>query len=115
MQNPLCTMPVLTPGVLFLGRGLASLLFSCAIIFAGRYVLDAHLGVHIPSSVLATAFVVLFPLLLLLRYYWGQYDEHRRAAALGARVVPRLAGKWPGNFDKLLEIIESVDSGYIGE
>jgi hypothetical protein len=40
--------------------------------------------------------------------------QRRRAAALGARLIPVLQGYLPGNVDKLFELIRRTETDYIG-
>ncbi|QRV82734.1 cytochrome P450 family protein [Ceratobasidium sp. AG-Ba] len=45
-------------------------------------------------------------------HLWWQDREARR---LGARPIPRIQGKWPGNIDVLIDMLKTMQKGYIGE
>jgi len=42
----------------------------------------------------------------------GEFKQRRRAAAIGARIVPRVNGKWPGNVDILIRLLDNWRLGY---
>lgn len=107
-------MLFLTPGVVFLSRGFISFLFPCGIIAVVRYILDAHFGIFISFPYLALVAVVFVPIALVVRYWYRQLYTRRRAAALGARLVPKLPGKI-GNVDKLMQLLRSMKHGYCGK
>ncbi|QRW11477.1 cytochrome P450 family protein [Ceratobasidium sp. AG-Ba] len=52
---------------------------------------------------------------------WLQYillvssTSYREARRLGARPIPRIQGKWPGNIDVLIDMLKTMQKGYIGE
>ncbi|KAG8736136.1 hypothetical protein FRC10_009658 [Ceratobasidium sp. 414] len=41
--------------------------------------------------------------------------REREAKRLGARTVPVVKGKWPGNVDLMLRLVTSLHGGYVGE
>lgn len=43
-----------------------------------------------------------------------EYSQYRRATASGARLIPRIQGRLPGNVDKLLNLIGRTETDYIG-
>lgn len=46
----------------------------------------------------------------------GAYTEHKKkqeAKALGARPIPRVIGKWPGNIDILLKMMRAFKTSYV--
>ncbi|KAJ6568864.1 cytochrome P450 [Mycena capillaripes] len=101
----------LTPGVHFLARNL---------VIPGILVLLTHsaaaklgLGVSIWSVLLVSvsapiAFVV-------ARIVVTQILHERDAKRMGARLAPRLKGKRPGNFDFISEMLQSYETGYLGD
>lgn len=107
-------MLFLTPGIVFLGHGFLSILFPCGTIAVVRYILDAHFGIFVSLPCLALVAVVLLPIALMVRYWYGQLYYRRRAAAFGARVAPKLPGKF-GNVDRLMQLIWSMKHGYCGQ
>ncbi|KAF7982986.1 hypothetical protein HWV62_24590 [Athelia sp. TMB] len=84
----------LTPGAVFLARGALSLALPCALIALGA----ALLG---PAAVVA-------------RHAYGQLHKRRRAAALGARLAPRLPGGI-GNVDRLMQMMRSMEGDMCGQ
>lgn len=108
-------MAFLTPGVAFLGRGLISLLFPCAVIAGIRLILAIQFDLVVPTWGVVIASILIIPLVLVARYQWVQFHHRRRAAALGARIAPRLQGKWPGNLDILLDAMDKLQNSYIGK
>lgn len=40
--------------------------------------------------------------------------QQRKATRLCARLVPRIQGKWPGNLDKIVDIISRSENEYLG-
>ncbi|KIM86354.1 hypothetical protein PILCRDRAFT_816295 [Piloderma croceum F 1598] len=109
---PLSAMALLTPGVIFLSRTFVSLLLPCLVIAAVRFILDDRFGILIPKRVVFGATVLAVPIITTIRSTWAQIKKRRRAAALGARLVPKVPGKRLGNFDVLVQVINNVRHGY---
>jgi len=107
-------MAPLTPGVIFLGRAFAFLLLPCLVTAAVRFILDNHFGILIPKRVVFGATVLAMPIVTTIHLTWVQIKKQRRAAALGARLVPKVPGKRPGNFDVLVQVI-NVQHGYLSK
>ncbi|KAF7969358.1 hypothetical protein HWV62_27476 [Athelia sp. TMB] len=105
---------ILTPGVVFLARGAISLVFPCALILAVRYILDAHYGIAISIWHIVLAVLVLVPTAVVARHWAGILHKRRRAAALGARLVPKLSGNI-GNLNRLQELGDSMETEMCGE
>ncbi|KAG2062786.1 cytochrome P450, partial [Suillus decipiens] len=40
--------------------------------------------------------------------------QRRKASRLGARLVPRIQGKWPGNLDKVVSLVLRSENDYLG-
>ncbi|CAE6436778.1 unnamed protein product [Rhizoctonia solani] len=53
--------------------------------------------------------------------FWGFRNvvregmREREAKRLGARTVPKVKGKWPGNIDILIKLVKSTHTGYVAE
>ncbi|KAG8906270.1 hypothetical protein FRB99_007207 [Tulasnella sp. 403] len=47
-----------------------------------------------------------------LKSQWAEYIEWKEAKAHNAIPLPPLRGKWPGNFDMLLDLVKSLDEEY---
>ena len=63
---------------------------------------------------------VYFPLVLLsipiaigLRSQYTLWCQDREAARMGAKVITRVRGRWPGNLDVVLNLLKSFESGYV--
>jgi hypothetical protein len=111
---PLSAMSPLTPGVIFLSRTFVSLLLPGLVTAAVRFILDNHFYILIPKRVVFGATVLAMPIVTTIRLTWVQIRKQRRAAALGARLVPTVPGKRPGNFDVLAQVM-NVRHGYLSE
>lgn len=107
-------MALVTPGLAFLGRALLSLAFPCAIIATIRFILNDHFGLSISTWSLAAGIAIGVPLMMAVRIGIDEVTQRRRAAALGARIAPRIQGKWPGNLDILRTMLKISREGYPG-
>ena len=56
---------------------------------------------------------VSIPIWFTVRVQFREWKHHREAKRLGARLVPRIRGRWPGNVDVLLRIMKSRNTHYI--
>jgi hypothetical protein len=63
---------------------------------------------------------IYLPLLLLsipvaigLRSQYTLWCQDREAARMGAKVITRVRGRWPGNLDVVLNLLKSFESGYV--
>lgn len=52
------------------------------------------------------------PLTLTIRSRYDLWAQERGAARMGARPIPRVQGKWPGNIDVMMRIVKSFKNGY---
>lgn len=107
-------MPHLTPGVKLIGRGVVY-----ATAFVGGLVGATHIarsqGIFAPLWIVITGAIVACPLLTGIYIAFGEFKKKRRAAALGARIVPKCVGTLPGNLDILTGTLKAVAVGYPGE
>ncbi|KAI0041067.1 cytochrome P450 [Auriscalpium vulgare] len=53
------------------------------------------------------------PSTIAVRASYEEWFQSREARRLGARPIPRVRGRWPGNFDVVLKIVKSFESGYV--
>lgn len=79
--------------------------FLCVLVF---------LAFNLPFNALffSTTFISI-PLVTFLKAWLGIWQHNRAAAQLGARTIPRVKGKWPGNLDIAKRIVSSFDKGYV--
>lgn len=59
--------------------------------------------------------VLTIPVVVVVRLVWDEINHRRRAAALGARMVPRIKGFWPGNLDVLIHAVDKIRNSYPGK
>ncbi|KIM86057.1 hypothetical protein PILCRDRAFT_816605 [Piloderma croceum F 1598] len=105
-------MAFLTPGAIFLSRCLVSLLLPSAVIAGTRFILKTQFDIFIPIWALVTGGALGIPVVIIAQLVWAEIYQRRRAAALGARFVPRVVGRWPGNIDVLIDAIEKMRNSY---
>ena len=108
-------MTVLTPGVTFLGRGVACFSVYVSTASYGTFKLAESQGISLPAWTVVAGAVIAAPVLGRLYIVYRNYSRRRRAAQLGARLVPKCQGKAPGNLDILKISLDSIAFGYPGE
>ena len=109
------TMTILTPGVAFLGRGFAYFSIYLGMAHYGTIKVAESQDVPLPAWVVVAGAVVAAPMLGRLYVVYRNYSRRRRAAQLGARLVPKCQGKVPCNLDILKISLDSIAFGYPGE
>lgn len=102
-----------TPGVAFLFRGFVHSLIPLTTFFITFLILN-DLGVAVPLWIAISSVALGIPTVVALRIIFKDVCHRRRAAALGARPVPRCQGKWPGNLDLLKHMLKVSRDGYPG-
>jgi len=90
-----------------------SLLLPSAVIAGTRFILKARFDVLFlfGRRLLRRPW---YSVVIIARLVWDEIYQRRRAAALGARLVPRVEGRWPGNIDVLIDAIEKMRNSYPG-
>ncbi|CEL62811.1 Cytochrome P450 52E2 OS=Candida apicola GN=CYP52E2 PE=3 SV=1 [Rhizoctonia solani AG-1 IB] len=69
-----------------------------------------------PQSLLfGILYILSVPLFWSVRNIIRLRLQDREARRLGARPIPRIKGKWPGNIDVLVDMFKTMQKGYIGE
>ncbi|KAG1800357.1 cytochrome P450 [Suillus plorans] len=104
-----------SPGVAYLTRGLLSVIFPTAssVIIIGRLACLQNFPV---SPWLLSAMVWgAMPLGFAAYIFVDEILQRRKATRLGARLVPRIQGRWPGNLDKLVNVILTLEVEYLGQ
>ncbi|CAE6540278.1 unnamed protein product [Rhizoctonia solani] len=64
---------------------------------------------------LGALYVISVPLFWGFRNAVRDVMRNREAKRLGARVVPKVKGKWPGNIDLMVKMVKSTRTGYVAE
>jgi hypothetical protein len=89
----------------------------------GGYVLSVALiriwaeavGVYAPVWAIVASLVITLPVVLWVQSKHRYWRDERTAAALGARLAPKVTGKLPLGMDLISALLEAHKSGYIGE
>lgn len=77
--------------------------------------LTSLFDVVLPKWIVISLSIVILPLYATIRSICREVLQRREAAAMGARLVPRAKGKWPGNIDILIEQMARWNTGYPGK
>ena len=72
-------------------------------------------GVRAPMWVIVTSSVIALPVVLYVQSKLRYWRDKRTAAALGARLAPKVSGKKPLGVDMVAALMEAQKTGYIGE
>ncbi|KAG2055986.1 cytochrome P450 [Suillus hirtellus] len=104
-----------SPGVAYLTRGLLSVIFPTAssVIIVGS--LACLQGFPVSPWLLLALVLGAAPLGLAAYIFADELSQRRKATRLGARLVPRIQGKWPGNLDTLVNVILMLEIEYLGQ
>jgi hypothetical protein len=78
-----------------------------------RLLKATDLGVNLPRFLIPLLYVASIPTCLSVRVHFERWQESRAARRMGAKLIPRLKGKWPGNLDILLKLVSAPRKGYI--
>lgn len=104
----------LTPGMRYIGRWIVSSILPIIGLFVVVVRLLAFAGIYLSvggsvALLTATLLTIQTAHVVSIEIY-----QRRRAAALGARLIPEIRGYLPGNVDKLFELIRRIETDYIG-
>ncbi|KAF7313120.1 Cytochrome P450 [Mycena kentingensis (nom. inval.)] len=106
---------MVSPGVEFLAN-IALHGFSKPLLLAlAVHFLAKRSGKDFPIFSTGLLAVATVPLYAAFRIWWTQRKQKAEAAALGARLAPRVHGKWPGNIDIMRQMIHNRLHGYPGD
>lgn len=72
-----------------------------------------HLNFSVAQLVLASLSAIV--LTVQLRARWTRYSDQLKAYNLNSRTIPIARGKWPGNLDLLLRLMQTPRKAYVGE
>ncbi|KIJ64222.1 hypothetical protein HYDPIDRAFT_40451 [Hydnomerulius pinastri MD-312] len=104
----------LTPGVAYLMRWVVSTLLPASGIFLLLARIVSFCGGSLTPASTCAILAIGLPLLFSIYILAQEYSQNRRAAALEARGIPRVQGHWPGNADKMWDMISRAETDYIG-
>ena len=107
-------MTLATPGVSYIARGLVNFLIPAAGVYGGLHILSDVLGLPIPTLTKLIAALCASPAPSFTKGIYERVQQRRQAKAWGAVPVPVIKGKWPGNFDVLLNMKRAFEEGYPG-
>lgn len=99
-----------SPGVAYLTRGLLSVFFPAASFVIMASIQGFRISPWLSSVVVLGAAPLVFAAYVLA----DETLQQRKATRLCARLVPRIQGKWPGNLDKIVDIISRSENEYLG-
>jgi hypothetical protein len=68
---------------------------------------SVSLSLYLPLVLLS------IPIAIGLRSQYTIWCQDREAARMGAKSITRVRGRWPGNFDVILRMLKSFESGYV--
>ncbi|KAL0577377.1 hypothetical protein V5O48_004630 [Marasmius crinis-equi] len=107
-------MPLkLTPGVKYIASLLKYFIVPpVAVLLASRGIGTLQ---QLPPSFYVALTVFGAPSFFVARSWCRQAYYQRRAASMGARLPPKVKGRWPGNLDVALELGEALEKGYPGD
>lgn len=106
-------MSSLPPGIPFLASLVGSLLAPALGLYALRKLAEHH-GFVVPTWAFLGFCISFVPLVVAIMITVRDRRQARDAYRKGARLAPRLSGKWPGNIDIMLAAIKHFES-YVGE
>ena len=72
-------------------------------------------GVRAPMWAIVASSAIALPVVLYVQSELRYWRDKRAAAALGARLAPKVSGKKPLGVDMVAALLEGQKSGYIGE
>jgi hypothetical protein len=103
-----------SPGVAYLARGLLSVIVPAAssVIIAVR--LASLKGIRVSPWLISAVILGAAPLGFAAYVLADGRSQQRKANRLGARLVPRIKGKWPGNLDKIVKMVLKNENEYLG-
>ncbi|KAH7906601.1 cytochrome P450 [Hygrophoropsis aurantiaca] len=104
-----------TPGVIHLTRLTFSVFIPCACVIFAVIRGSAFAGLDLPLWLMFAFLLVAIPLGFAVHIAFGEAVKRRKASSMGARMVPRVQGKWLGNLDALIDVITRIEQDYIGQ
>jgi hypothetical protein len=68
---------------------------------------SVSLSIYLPLVLLS------IPIAIAVRTQYTLWCQDREAARMGAKIITRVRGRWPGNLDVVLGLLKSFESGYV--
>ncbi|KAG2080443.1 cytochrome P450 [Suillus cothurnatus] len=103
-----------SPGISYLARSLLSVVVPVASSVVILVRLASLKGVRVSPWLISTVVLGAAPLVFAAHVLVDGRLQQRKANRLGARLVPRVQGKWPGNLDKLVNMVLTSENEYLG-
>ncbi|KAG2355525.1 cytochrome P450 [Suillus spraguei] len=103
-----------SPGVAYLARGLLSVVVPAASSVIILVRLASLRGVQVSPWIISAVVLGAMPLGFAAYVLADERSQRQKANRLGARLVPRMQGKWPGNLDKVVSIVLRSENEYLG-
>jgi hypothetical protein len=72
-------------------------------------------GVRAPVWAIAASSAIALPAILYIQNELRYWRDKRIAAALGARLAPKVSGEKPLGMDLITTLLEAHETGYMGE
>ena len=108
-------MTIITPGVVFILQGFTYYGFFAASVLCLNSIVASYTDFDALSTwVLLVGTLLSIPIGSIIYVLSCKLLHIAQAKSVGARIIPELAGKLPGNFDTLKTIIEKTKYGYPG-
>jgi hypothetical protein len=104
----------LTPGARFLAGIFGALSVPPVTAIVGKRLLEDR-GIFFPTWAYVAVGILGWPVYATIRVLLKDINERRAAYVLGARVVPKVHGKLPGNLDVLRQMMHNWRAGYPGK
>lgn len=104
----------LTPGMRYIGRWTVSAIFPIVGLYLLLMKLFGFARISLSAGGAIALLVVTFLAILTVYIVSIEISQRRRAAASGARLIPRIQGYLPGNVDILLNMVGRMETDYIG-
>ncbi|KAK7046124.1 hypothetical protein VNI00_007127 [Paramarasmius palmivorus] len=104
----------LTPGARFLAGVFGALSVPPIAAIIGKRLLEDR-GIFFPAWAYVAVGILGWPAYATIRVLLKDINERRAAYVLGARVVPKVHGKLPGNLDILRQMMHNWRAGYPGK
>ncbi|KAJ7031871.1 cytochrome P450 monooxygenase pc-1 [Mycena alexandri] len=101
-----------TPGLKLIARLTLKVFSKQVALGFGVHYVSKRMGFNTPVWATVLLSVASLPLYCCYRVVEEAVRHRREANALGARLAPRVPGKWPGNFDFLRTMIHNRAHGY---